>query len=142
MARPTKFTAETTKKLIEAISVGATYEHACGYAGVHYDTFNEWMKRGAAAKSGPYSEFSVAIKEAEAKAVIKWSALIDKAATNGEWQAAAWKLERRYPHIYGKRVQEITGNIGVTFSADDAAAAKQELDGWQPDSGSGATGAG
>lgn len=106
MGRPTKFTDETTKKIIEAISVGATYEHACAYAGVSYVSFNAWMKKGEAAPSGQFLEFFKSIKEAEAKAVLKWSALIDKAATNGEWQAAAWKLERRYPNIYGKRVHE------------------------------------
>ena len=105
--RPTKLTEETTSKLTQAISVGATYEHACGFAGIWYTTMLAWMKKGETAKSGPYYEFYKAIKEAEAKAVVKWSALIDKAANDGEWQAAAWKLERRYPHIYGRRVHQI-----------------------------------
>ncbi|MDW8214703.1 MAG: hypothetical protein RMJ55_14190, partial [Roseiflexaceae bacterium] len=31
---------------------------------------------------------------------------IAAAAANGQWQAAAWLLERRYPQIYGKQTVE------------------------------------
>jgi hypothetical protein len=31
---------------------------------------------------------------------------IHAAAQEGAWQAAAWILERRYPHEYGRTVQE------------------------------------
>lgn len=116
--RPTKLTPATTEKLTQAISVGATYEHACNYAGIDYTTFNKWMKLGENASGGQYRQFFDTIKKAEAQAVVKWSALIDKAANDGEWQAAAWKLERRYPHIYGRRVQEITGKDGEAFSIE------------------------
>jgi hypothetical protein len=37
--------------------------------------------------------------------------LIDKAAGEGTWQAAAWKLERRYPESYGRTV---VTNQGLT----------------------------
>ncbi len=40
--------------------------------------------------------------------------IIDKAAADGKWQAAAWKLERRYPSQYGrqeKRLLEHSGEI-------------------------------
>lgn len=104
MARPSKYKPETVKKITDAIRVGATYELACAFGGIHFDTFNEWRKK--------YSEFSDAIKEAEGSAAIKWLALIDKAATEGTWQAAAWKLERRYPESYGRTV--IT-NQGLTL---------------------------
>lgn len=98
MARPTKYTPETTAKIVQAIQMGATYELSCQYANIHYDTFNTWMKTKA--------EFSEAIKEAEGRAVVGWLAKIEKAANDGSWQAAAWKLERRYPKVYGKTVQE------------------------------------
>lgn len=110
--RPTKFTPDTQNKLVQAIQMGATYEHAAAYAGISYNTFNEWMKKGEDAKSGEFLEFSEAIKEAEGRAVIGWLAKIEKAANDGTWQAAAWKLERRYPSVYGKTVQEHTGKDG------------------------------
>ncbi len=101
MGRRTKLTPETTKKLTDAIRQGATYEHACNYAGIHYGTFCEWRTLGESGRK-VYSEFSDAIKKAEGDATIKWLAIIDRSATGGNWQAAAWKLERRYPEDYGR----------------------------------------
>ena len=45
--RPSKLTAESQKRITDAIRVGATYELAAQYGGVAYNTFNEWMKAGA-----------------------------------------------------------------------------------------------
>jgi len=98
MARPTKYTPDTVKRIVDAIRLGATYELACNYGGIDYMTFRRWYE----AKR----EFSEAVKDAEGAAVVKWLALIDKAANDGAWQAAAWKLERRYPQTYGRTVQE------------------------------------
>jgi hypothetical protein len=36
---------------------------------------------------------------------VKWLARIEQAASE-HWQAAAWKLERRYPKDYGRSVQQ------------------------------------
>lgn len=94
MGRRSKYTLETVKKITDAIKLGATYELACGYAGIHYDTFNEWRKKK--------SEFSDALKAAEGIAAVGWLAKIEKAASDGNWAAAAWKLERRYPEEYGR----------------------------------------
>lgn len=98
MARRSKYTPDVVKRITDAIRLGATYELACNYGGISHETFHQWRNNKP--------EFSDAIKEAEGTAVVKWLALIDKAATEGSWQAAAWKLERRYPHDYGKTVQE------------------------------------
>lgn len=111
MGRPSKLTPETQQRIVQAIEVGATYELAAQYGGVHYDTFRRWMEQGGAAKAGRFFEFYEAIKAAEGKAAIKWLALIDKAAVD-TWQAAAWKLERRYPRDYGRTVQEVSGPDG------------------------------
>lgn len=112
MGRPTKLTPETQKRIVDGIRMGATYELAAQYGGVSYDTFNNWIKAGVDAKSGSYFEFFNAVKRAEGEAAIGWLAKIEKAANDGEWQAAAWKLERRYPQNYGRHVQEIQGKDG------------------------------
>jgi len=104
--RPTKLTPETQKKVVDAIGMGATYDLAAQYAGISYDSFNNWMKAGEASKSGAFFEFFNAVKEAEGRAAVGWLAKIEKAANAGNWQAAAWKLERRYPSIYGRTVQD------------------------------------
>lgn len=113
MARPTKLNEDVKKRIVQAIQLGATYELAAQYGGVSYNTFNEWMKAGAEAKSGAFRELYEDVHSAGGKAVVGWLAKIEAAANDGIWQAAAWKLERRYPHEYGKTVvdQNIRGRI-------------------------------
>lgn len=111
--RRTKYTPETIKKLQDAIGLGAAYKHACDYAGITFETFNQWREH----KPG----FSDQIKEAEGRAVVGWMRKIEAAATDGNWTAAAWKLERRYPHDYGKTVNEhqLTGKDGERLGISD-----------------------
>ena len=45
---------------------------------------------------------------------------IDKAAADGKWQAAAWKLERRYPAQYGKQEKRLLEHSGeITADKED-----------------------
>lgn len=107
MARRSKYTPETVAKLKEAIGKGATYDLACDFAGIAESTFYEWLQ------SKP--EFSEQLKAAEGAAAVEWLGQIDEAAKAGTWQAAAWKLERRYPQKYGRQVTELQGKDGETF---------------------------
>lgn len=103
--RPTKRTPETVKRLCDAIRLGASYADACGYAGVSFETFNEWRK--------DFPEFSDAVKEAEGSGRVQLIAKIQKAANDGNWQAAAWMLERRDPQNYGRTMRtQVTGADG------------------------------
>ena len=126
MSRPTKLTLDTQSKIEQAIRMGATYELAAQYGGIAYNTFNEWRKRGLAeiervdgnarakirAEERPFVEFYEAIQKAEGDAAVGWLAKIEKAANDGSWQAAAWKLERRYPENYNRNRTEHTGADG------------------------------
>lgn len=101
MARPTKRTPTARERIVAAIKIGATLRRAAAAGGIHYDTLNEWCKDDP--------EFSDAVKEAEAYRANQALRAIQKAAQDGQWQAAAWYLERRYPHEYGRTVQEQQG---------------------------------
>lgn len=109
MARPYKLTEKVISDLTLALSQGATYELACNYAGISYRSFRYWMKAGQEldenddinerklkAEEKMVLQLFQEVKKAEGKAVIKWLLLIEKQAQEGNWQAAAWKLERRY----------------------------------------------
>lgn len=111
MARPTKLTPDVSKKIVDAIRLGATYELAANYAGINYDTFNEWIKKGKSGRNKEFSEFSELVRKAEGDAAIGWLAKVEKAASDGDWHAATWKLERRYPRDYGKQLIEHSGKI-------------------------------
>jgi transposase len=118
--RPTKLTLDVQEKICQAIQMGATYVIACQYAGLAYNTFNEWMKAGESASTGRFHDFCEAVNAAEGRGAIKNLALIDKAAQDGAWQAAAWKLERRYPKDYGRRMIDMnhSGKIDVRSMTD------------------------
>jgi transposase len=78
MARPSKLTPEVTKRLTEAIRAGNYYEAACGYAGIHYSTFESGCKKAKVAKSGKFREFFEAITRAEYEAEVRMVAHVAK----------------------------------------------------------------
>lgn len=45
MARPTKRTPELIGKLEYAFTIGASINEACFYAGIHKDTYYDWVKK-------------------------------------------------------------------------------------------------
>lgn len=124
IGRPTALTDDTIERIVTALSQGATYLLAAKYGGVSYNTFNEWCKRGAKElerregdvkegtplweKEQPFVDFYERVQNAEATAAIGWLAMIQKSATDGNWTAAAWKLERRYPQDYGRKTVDVT----------------------------------
>lgn len=104
---PTKFSPERTARLLEALRKGATYELACNYAGITFITFRRWYLKGEDGYSPEHIKFYEDVKLAEGEAVMKWLTIIEEAAQNGDWTAAAWKLERRYYKAYSKRTEVI-----------------------------------
>jgi transposase len=117
-----KLTPEIQKRIIQAIRIGATYEHAASYGGITRVTLWKWLKKGEEAKSGKLKDFHDAVRKAEGEATVGWLAKIEQAASDGAWQAAAWKLERRYPDEYGRQRLDINSDnkveIKVTRSDD------------------------
>ena len=105
MGRKCKLTPELQAEIVRALQVGATREHACQYAGISKETFYTWLEKGEAGKA-PFTDFLDVVKKAEGRAVVGWLAQIEDAARTGSWQAAAWKLERRYFKMYGRTMQD------------------------------------
>jgi hypothetical protein len=113
--RKTKLTPEIERKLTSAIAAGNYHEVACSLAGISTSTFYSWMKKGEQAKSGQFLDFREAIKKAEAIAEAKRIQMITEASETN-WQAAAWYLERRYPDRWGKQNKhDVNMNGEMTF---------------------------
>jgi len=116
--RPTKLTEEVTTTITNAIAVGATFKHAAQAAGIDRLTFQRWMRLGKAAQSGEYRNFYNAVKKAETAGVLLLLQRIQYAAKDGQWQAAAWILERRHPADYGRRDRLAVEHSGeITLNA-------------------------
>ena len=110
--RKTKLSPELQGKICSAIRAGAYDSVAAQAAGIIWETFNRWMKKGEAARSGQFFEFYTAVKKAAAERELRNAAIISKAA-NESWQAAAWMLERTAPERYARiEKQQITGRDG------------------------------
>jgi transposase len=107
--RPSKLSGAVTARLVEAIRAGNYLETAAAYAGIDKATLHRWLKRGRRSERGPLREFCASVEKALADAEVRDVALIGKAAAE-QWQAAAWRLERKFPDRWGRRQRhEIVG---------------------------------
>lgn len=101
--------------LLAALEQGQFLSTACDAAGIHRSTVARWVKRGEEAQISmeidgdeinaselAYCDISDAIKKAQATAQSRALTVIQDAALNGTWQAAAWYLERAHPQRWGR----------------------------------------
>lgn len=102
--QPAYKVADYKDALIEALSLGASYEIACHAAGINYNTFRKWMQKGEDAESQEYIDFFRDIKRAIAADALECLQKIRDAYESDpkHWTASAWKLERRHPKSYGR----------------------------------------
>jgi hypothetical protein len=99
-----KLTPEVQDQICAAIRAGNYMETAAVYAGIGNSTFKDWMRKGRAAPRGGYHDFVLAVEKALADSEVRDMALIGRAGET-QWQAAAWRLERRYPDRFGRRTR-------------------------------------
>jgi transposase len=102
--RPTKRTPEAQERILAALRKGMTKKAAAAAGGMGYSTLNEWEH--------DEPEFADAVKAAESDSQ---EALLRKiwTASDQQWQAAAWMLERRWPQDFARRqALEMSGPDG------------------------------
>jgi transposase len=112
---------ETTvgERIVQLLRAGNYKEIAARAAGVGTSTLYRWLETGEADhehdRDTPLREFWDAVEKAQAEAEATDLALIAKAARSGQWQAAAWRLERKFPDRWGRRekhTHEVAGPNG------------------------------
>ena len=113
MGRPTKFIPEITDTILQALKIGATYKDAAEAAGVAFNTFNEWVKRGEEGHK-PFNAFYESVRKAEAQARLNYLTTIAQAAAKGDWKAAEAYLKRRDRANWGDAVDVTTGGEKIT----------------------------
>ena len=111
MACPSKLSPDITKQIGENIALGLTYSLAAEAAGITYQTFNEWHKKGKNSKSGEYFEFYKFIQKCNADAAKQCLEKLNKAAKAGNCQVCMWILERRFSEDFGRRQYRKTNVI-------------------------------
>lgn len=126
VGRPLKINPTVQAELLKMIQAGNYMETAASYVGISTSTLRDWIRRGEREaqrfiddpksrpikSETPFMEFSQAVKKAQASAEIRDVILIGDAARES-WQAAAWRLERKYPEKWGKKERhEVSGPSG------------------------------
>jgi transposase len=113
MARPRLLTSEIVVEARNLIATALYVETVAAVLGVARSTFHAWLKRGAQELSrlgrkgtrpkeseAIYVEFLGAIKEGRSQGEYRDLETIQTASKTA-WQAAAWRLERRFPNRWG-----------------------------------------
>jgi hypothetical protein len=103
MARPSKLSPDITRQIGENIALGLTYSLAAEAAGITYQTFNEWHKKGKNSKSGEYFEFFKFIQKCNADAAKLCLERLNESAKAGNCTVCMWILERRFSEDFGRR---------------------------------------
>jgi transposase len=120
MPRQTALTPKVAERILGFLRQGNYIEVSAKGAGIHRDTFYGWMQRARTGKpeDAKFADFAeqvdVALAEAEARDL--QTILI---ASKESWQAAAWRLERRYPDRWSRNDRmKVEGNVEVDVSDD------------------------
>ncbi len=145
IGRPSKITEEIIDQVVFALSHGAYIETAMNFVGIDRARFYEWNKRAMdelkardnAIEQGINREdkdeifvaFHNAIQKALAESELMDLKTISDAARRGNWQAAAWRLERKHPDRYGINSLRIsTGEADLTNSKVEIVVSNQSND--------------
>lgn len=123
MARPTKYSPETAKDVLDTLSLGCSRKAAAEAAGIDQDTLANWMRR--------YSDFSAAVLRTEAEVERSAVVSVRKAWMAGDWKAAIEWLKRRRPKEWGDVTRHEIVNMvremaRATNGDEDAAVAEAE----------------
>jgi len=127
--RKPKINQDVIDRFLRAIKVGCPIKDACGCAGIGETTYYKWMQWADSDRRDAkiYRDFREQVKEAEGEATQAWLAIIEKAAREGSWQAAAWKLERRRDMFIPKVRQEVTGKDGESIKIEEQAREAKDI---------------
>lgn len=135
--KPKKIDDTKKENFLQALRIGNTLDSACAFSDLSEGVVKYWLKQGAmeiqraeleAIKNNRteltfirsekhYADFVMECKKAMAVGETRDLQII-AAASNNNWQAAAWRRERMQPEKYGRRTVQHTGDVNVTHGVD------------------------
>jgi hypothetical protein len=161
--RPTVLTPEVIEDVRRILPTVLYLETVGDYLGLDHSTIRKWIKRGSmehkrlrrnleakpADREALFLEFFLVYKKALAEGLFGDLGTIKKASMDqlgpdgqiirkGEWQAAAWRAERRFPELWGRRDKHEhsgPGGKAIAISIEELAAADRELQEWEKQHG-------
>ncbi len=128
MGRPSKLNAELIKNIQNWLRMGYFVEDAARMAGVNKVTLYRWLDKGREDREQEidslYADFCNAMERARAEAEGMFINSIQTAAKRGQWQAAAWWLERSFDKWSKPSKIQLSGddeepvNIKIKYSGE------------------------
>jgi hypothetical protein len=121
------YTPEAVTRILAGVESGLARSRAAALAGVSASTLAAWERAGLEGDTR-YTDLADRLAEADVKAENAMLTVIrDAAVQDGDWKAAAWVLERRFPQAWGppKPVQDDLTKL----SDDEIARRLSELEG-------------
>jgi hypothetical protein len=130
---------DLTHNVAQLVKAGNYPVTAAAYCGISEETLRDWWERGRDGDPA-YSEFAGALDRALAEGELRDVALIAQASETN-WQAAAWRLERRNPERWKddpkrafleeqraalERIRELTTDEGTQAEAGGDPPARRE----------------
>ena len=136
-------TKEIVDTIVQNLEDGNYKNTACLAAGIHPDLLTLWFRKGSARKVqccktdkdreaiAPFVELRKRVGMALAMAESKQLGVLNKAASDGEWRAAAFIMERRWPENWARTTEvKVRGTVNHDHTlvqkalADPASATK------------------
>ena len=115
-----RLTPALRKQILEMISNGVPMSTAAVANGVPKRTFFEWAAKGRGDDAvEPYRSFAVEVDKAQETWAARTVSRVD-AASEKDWRAGAWLLERRRPDEFGDPAKGgVTVNVGVLVASPE-----------------------
>jgi len=105
-AKYTKISEGIIGRMAGLLSAGLPIRTACSRARLNKSTFFKWRAQGEAdheaGEDTLYAKFFLETDDARAESEESFLGYIREAAARGNWQAAAWYLERTRPADYAR----------------------------------------
>lgn len=98
--RPTSLTEQRIQQMEQAAELGMKREHIAQAGGIAVGTFYAYMAKGRRGEQ-PFKDFYERLEKAISVGIQGNLAIIRNEALKGNWQAAAWILERCHKYIKG-----------------------------------------
>ena len=139
---PYKLTPAVEEIILRHLRTGAFQVHAAEAAGIEWRTMKNWLDLGDEGVK-PYRDFAIKVRQLQAEDAIRSQSIITRAQLgqiNGDWKAAAWSLERKYPKQYGHAAMQAAASVtlrggGAANSGDNTDDGVTTVQFYLPDNG-------
>lgn len=101
--RATKLTPQVIADAEKYLKAGNYAITVISLLSISEKSWYRWLERGEREKTGVYRDFYEAVKRGESVAEGGAVSEILRAGKEGNWQAFAWFLERKFPKRWGRK---------------------------------------